>query len=248
MTVLYRGDVSVREVVGSPKLTFGVDEIVGVRVFRGLFEDLLQAVPDRGGEYKDLEVDGLRVNNVVLEGQPGGTGEMTVSLSNKIGGGDNSYSLEVDWGLLEKPLETHPMFKDVSEADRAMMDAWMKLGIKYNKRRQGGYAPRPEFNDPDPDNEAHWARMTALGLKFAKLKLKGVETHSIPAPIIRRTKLLSAYPATTACGKISAPPISIPGYVFLKTADRAVRDGSGGSWKRIEEWTGAEEWDTDLYA
>ncbi len=236
-----------REVVGSPKLTFGVDEIAGTRTFRGLFEDLLEVVPKRGGKYEDLPVDDLCVVNVVLEGQPGGTGEMTVSLSNKLGGSENNYSLEVEWGLLEKALETHPLFKDVTEADRAMMDAWMKLGIKYNKRRQAGQAPRPEINDPDPDNDAHWATMTGLGVKFARLKLKGVESWSMPAPVIRQTRVLSSYPATTRCGKISTPPVSISGYVFLKTADRAARDGSSGGWKRIEEWTGAEEWDTDLY-
>ena len=240
-----------REVVGSPKLTFGVDEITGARVFRGLFDELLVKVPERGSQYDDLPVDGLRVSSVTLEGQAGGTGEMTVSLSNKIGDGkdekEDSDSLEVEWGLLEKPLEAHPMFKGASEQERSMMDAWLKLGIKYNKRRQGGYAPRPEFNNPDPDTEAHWVKMTTLGAKFARLRLRGVESYFVPAPIIRRTKLTSQRPTSTTCGKISTPPISIPGYKFLKTADRAVRDGAHGNWKRVEEWTGAEEWDKDLY-
>ncbi len=43
------------------------------------------------------------------------------------------------------------------------------------------------------------------------------------------------------------PPaqIKIQTYKYLKTADRAVRQSM--KWQRVEEWTGAEEIDDDLY-
>ena len=33
----------------------------------------------------------------------------------------------------------------------------------------------------------------------------------------------------------------------LTTADKATRSGGRGKWERIEEFTGAEKWDADIY-
>jgi hypothetical protein len=46
---------------------------------------------------------------------------------------------------------------------------------------------------------------------------------------------------------LETPPEPYPAdYEYMKTAD--TRRKTGRQYERVEEWTGAEEWDEDIYA
>ena len=77
------------------------------------------------------------------------------------------------------------------------------------------------------------------------------------SPVARKTTN-SEKPAVKAfgavggrAGKIDNPPSKLLAMVagawkWLKTEDRAVERSGGGS-QHVEAWTGADEWDEDLY-
>jgi len=217
--------------------------VTGTRVFLGKFADLLRAVPPHGGVYQDLPVRGLLVSHSRLVRQRGGLGTLTVYLSTRLG--EDNFELEVEWGLLEKPIETAPPFKNLSDAEREHVRLWEDLGVDASKRREA--FEYPTVNSPDPGSDGDWAALSGAALLLAKKKAKGVEVWQTPAPVVRRTRESITRPTTTRCGRRETPPVSISGYQFVKTSDKATRSGRAGPWSRVEEWTGAEEWDSDLY-
>ncbi len=76
---------------------------------------------------------------------------------------------------------------------------------------------------------------------------RGQDTYVVYAPVARRTTKFSTKAGNTRCGFLSNPPgdAAVAGYLYLKTADRSTRDRN---WTRSEEWTGADEIDTEIYA
>ena len=75
-------------------------------------------------------------------------------------------------------------------------------------------------------------------------------------PVLRRTQLRRGNVSGASAGRIEDPPVdfgTLPrqstgsDFVWFKTADRSVRAGKHGKWQRIEEWTGFDTVDTDLY-
>ena len=89
--------------------------------------------------------------------------------------------------------------------------------------------------------------LVGSSLKAARLILKGVESFLTFAPVISRTSTYKSRPTPADYGKICTPPTTVPGsWVYLKTADRIVQQ-TDKTYQRTEQWTGAEEWSTDLY-
>ncbi len=253
MTAVIKSYPGLTESDGSPKIVFQNGETSAARKFVGTLADCLAAAPQPGAAYQDLPVEGLRVVSATITPGHGGLAELTVELSTRIGGGggggqNEPATLEVEWTMLEKPIESAPPFAGLSAADLAKIQAWENLPFRCTQRKQGfQYPVSPLIEEPDPKNNAHWVTFTGAVLLLAQKIAQGIESWQVPVPVVRRTRVTWEQPTVTRCGRRETPPIEIAGYQFIKTADRAVREGRSGPWKRVEEWTGAETWDADLY-
>lgn len=252
MTIRYKGRTSVCDVPGSPRYHFGADEVTASRVLRGKIDELLRSVPQRGSLYPELLGGQLRVVDADLVPTKAGLGELTINLSTKIENGGASgtapvtYQLERDWTLVDRPIELHPMFKDLTDEDRAKVRAWQDLDSRFASRKRLAYYPK--VDDPKAATAAHWGQLSGLLLKLAKKIRKGQDTYWAVSPVVRRTSQYTRIPPSSTVPKRGSPPIPVSGFEFLKTADRAVREGKSGPWVRTEEWTGAAEWDSEIYA
>lgn len=135
----------------------------------------------------------------------------------------NQVVIEVEWVELRKKLESHPRYKDIPEAQMRMISK--------------------HIQNPDPDVSPALTNSSAQEL-YTKL-LRGQTEYSIAVPVVRKT---SYRPTSLSAGdawKRGTPPVTIGSWQWLKTADRITK--SGDDFTRVEEWTGAEEWDKDIY-
>lgn len=212
-------------------------------VLQGLYEDLKAQLPRIGGRFR-----GLRVSTAELIRAKGGMGLLTVTcLRSTGGGGGNAVKnadetvYEVEMAQLEKPLLSHPRYKDYAD----QVEAW----------RGGDPATRAAMKYTDVDGEE--VVLAGNAEKAARLIMQGVESYLVFAPVCRRTSRTNeaVEDAVTGigkdCGKKQRPPAKLLGmtagtWQWLKTADRAVETAGGGA-ERVEEWTGADEWSDDLY-
>lgn len=211
-------------------------------VKQGKYADLENQVPSRGEHY-----DGGTVVSAALEPSKGGMAKLTVTVRDSSkstytdNDGDREIVYEVEMAQLEKPILSHPDFApyvDQIELWRAS-DPVTRAALKYK------------------DASGDVVDLNGAALDAAQLILKGVESYLVFAPVLRRTtrdprrprKAFSGIGARA--GKIVTPPSRLTGMVagawmWLKTADRA-QQASGGGSERVEEWTGADEWDNKLY-
>lgn len=136
----------------------------------------------------------------------------------------SNTTIEVIWAELRKKIEEHPRYADLSQTD-------------LNRIHK-------EVADPNPDRSPIFTDPLAQEL-YLKL-ISGTTEYSIGAPVVRRT---TTNPTNLDAGSAwvrSTPPAGPSGYEWLKTADEIRHQGS--DWQRVEEWTGAQEWDANLYS
>jgi hypothetical protein len=212
-------------------------------VFHGPYVDLRTYGPDIGDDITlgafDFTPSGEIVYANSIECQPDGAGEdgpgtLTVVYTNEADSGGvliaNNTIAEIDWTLVEKPLIEHSRYtsggvKELTDDDRRRIEVWR--------------------NTP---STANYDACSANAKDFINKLRKGIESTVVPAPLARKTTRGVAAPTVSACGKRSSPTVPVPtGYVWLKTGDRGLRQGPGLGWERVEEWTGAEAIDNDLY-
>ena len=246
-----KGSSAITDVPGSPKYRFGADEVTATRTLRGLMSELWLAVPQRGALYPGLLDARLRVVDAELLPTKAGLGELTINLSSKLENNTSSeapgtFQLERDWTLVDRPIELHPMFADLTDEWRSAVQAWLDLEPRFAAKRKAFQYPK--VDNPTAGTSSHWGTLSGLALKLARKRLKGVDTYWAVAPVVRRTSEYTRIPPGSTVPKRGSPPVSVPGWQFLKTADRAVREGKRGPWIRSEEWTGAVEWDSEIYA
>lgn len=212
-------------------------------VLQGPYDALNAMLPARKSYF-----EGLRVATAELVREKGGMGKLTVTGTRpRTGGGStpdpdgNELVYEVEMAQLEKPLMSHPDFGAYAD----QIELW----------RNAEPAMRVQFKYFDADHQE--AGLNGNALKAAQLILKGVESYLVFSPVCRRTTR-SEDAAVDAfgkiggnCGKKERPPAVLLSLVagqwqWLKTADRVQETSKGGS-ERVEEWTGADEWDDTLY-
>lgn len=212
-------------------------------VQQGKYADLQGKVPGRGTTFQ-----GLDVVSATLTPQKGGmallsvTGTAHKASSYSAPGTPDEIVYEVEMAQLEKPLLSAPAFSGYAE----QVELW----------KAGDPATRALYQYDDAQGNRF--QLGGQALVAAKLILKGVESYLVFAPVARRTSRYAAKKAEqvfssvgAACGKRQTPPAKLTRiaggtWEWLKTADR-VQENSGGGCERVEEWTGADEWDHDLY-
>ncbi len=211
-------------------------------VRQGRYDDLKGQVPDRGSHF-----DGGTVVTADLQRTKGGMGLLTVTVRDSSSSrwidtdGDREIVYEVEMAQIEKPILAHTDFK----AYAGQIEMW--------RASAAGVRAALKYTNADGDDVA----LQGKALDAARLLLKGVESYLVFPPVLRRTTKDPRRPRKAfsgiggKCGQIVRPPTKLTGMVagswkWLKTADRA-QQASGGGSERVEEWTGADEWDETLY-
>ena len=210
-------------------------------VKQGRYADLKGQVPDRGSHY-----DGGVVVSADLQPSNGGMALLSVTVRDATSSryvdtdGDREIVYEAEMAQIEKPILAHPDFRAYSRE----IELW----------RAGSAGDRADLMFWDGDNHV---ALVGKARDAAALLLKGIESYLVFAPVLRRTtkdpkKPRNAFPGIGGkCGKIVVPPakarkLAAGKWDWLKTADRVQTASAGGS-ERVEEWTGADEWEKTLY-
>jgi hypothetical protein len=157
----------------------------------------------------------------------GGHGKLTATLDVSADDPENTsgaVTIEVEWLELRKELQTNPAFKDLTAEECANAKKWA--------------------DDPAAYTGPSFGTGTALS-KYAALLAKGVTSWSTGVPVVRRTTRNAGGLTNGTAWVRDTPPVAPTGWEWMKTADRRVR--VGGDIQKIEEWTGAKEWDDTLY-
>lgn len=233
MATKNKGNTAVRETWESgTRVRADIDTMELVKT--GLYADLQAQQPSKGAEL----VTGYEVESSRLIPRRGLLGELRINLVEKFPDsttqkpvGSIRSTIEIDMAQLEKPI--------------------------LSKAEYAGYAPEiTMWKDADAGLRSQYkyldaskAEQTLAGdaLKVAALMLKGTDSYLAFNPVISRTSIYKSRPTPSDYGKICTPPITVPGdWVYLKTADR-ISQLDKKTYSRTEQWTGADEWSTDLY-
>ena len=259
---LWRGSKALTEAPDSPEWDFGNDKDTCTRVFVGPYATCLSGRPAYGANMADMPAD-LRklffVTGVKVRRAPGGKGLLTVTLQRDHMAGAKSLDrketdsqYEIEWTQVERPLEQHPVYaatapgwwagirKPLTSDDLNALAMWEKEE-DYTKRKAF------QFTDKNGDE----VTLSSNAQHLAGKKLRGQEAFLMFSPVVRKITQMRACPDGSACGRRVLTPRFVRGalrkYRFLKTADRGTRSGDFGRWERTREYTGADEWDSDIY-
>jgi len=232
MATKNKGNTAVRETWESgTRVRADIDTMELVKT--GLYADLQAQQPSKGAEL----VTGYEVESSRLIPRRGLLGELRINLVEKFPDsttqkpvGSIRSTIEIDMVQLDKPILSLEQFSGYPE----MIELWKAgpadLKVKYK------YIKDKVVYD-----------MAGGALAAAKLMLKGTDSYLAFNPVISRTSIYKSRPTPADYGKICTPPITVPGdWVYLKTADRITQQADN-TYVRTEQWTGADEWSTDLY-
>jgi hypothetical protein len=238
MATIYKGNTSDQEQASSGRRTFrrGAKRQY-VKVVRGRLQSVETNAP-KVGDTVSIRGKSCVATGVDVQPERGGMATLTVSGVQKRHGADAEITWEIEMAQIEKPLLSHPKYAECAAevaAWRDGVDAVLHAAHKYI------------------DEDGEEAELTGDALEAAEKIEKGVESYLVFAPVIRKvTKSDDNLTVGLDLGKkVPAPTmpssISVAGaWEWLKTKDNVTLDGDLLA-TRIEEWTGADEWDEDLY-
>ena len=240
MTVVKKGNTSPRLAEGS-EFILSNDGDSAVAVFTGDYNELKSDMPEKGAPVTYEETQYI-VQEVRLRRVRGALGFLTIMLSSAEG----SETVEIDWSIIEKPLESHPLFDDIFRSDDFtnlfILQKWEAEEEPYIKA-QFQYLENGGVPGTGP-----YLELPPIVKKYAQKIAAGIDSYMLQVPVVRRTLTVAEMTTSSAAGQREAPP----GYAavrpaWLKTKDSARRSGKRGAWERIEEWTGFDSLDEDLY-
>lgn len=248
MATTYKGNTAVRETHESGKITREILDTMEI-VKKGKYADLLAAQPAKGVEL----VTGYTVVTSTLSRARGGMGDLIIHLVEKDNSiqflpvGASSSVIETEMAQVEKPIMTNKKLVASDSQDVPdEVEAWRN---SPQQRRRNYQIPRDDLTgEANPKLDSDWSDLTGESLKVAQKIAKGIECWLAFYPVVTRTSVYKSRPDPSDIGKISSPPVLLPGsWVYLKTCDRVLQN-SKKQYTRTEQWTGSDSWDTDLYA
>lgn len=254
MTVIRKGNFSPRDAAEGSEITIGVEGNSGLLVRRGDYDELLTERPAAGTVMTTMGAT-LNVLSTKLVKNRGGMGTLTIYLGDEDVTGEGiatsetrAESTELDYTLMEKPLESHPLFATLfSGTGHLIVKRWESIPAEAIMRKTAFQVPKTD--SADPKNDGDWEDITDEdALLYCQKRLKGIESYFFQVPVVRKTSILKTAAAASKCGQRDTPPeFDDVQDVWLKTADKMQRTGAKGAWERMEEWTGFDELDSDLY-
>lgn len=211
------------------------DTVTRTVVMKGPYDTLEDQVLNL---RRGMLIDGMALDTATLSRQPGNVGKMILELVPdeaflSIPSSAERETIEIEMAQIERPLLTH---SKISE------EMGKNLGLWWSGTDDKLKAAH-EYIDDEGDKKT----LTQDEQKWADKMLNGVESYLVFAPVITKTSIYESRPKTQKAGMIDTPPENVDGYEYLKTAD-VVRQLSRKEWERVEQWTGADEWDEDIYS
>lgn len=182
------------------------------------------------GPYDELRIKQKSVQRGAIQTNliPGTGGQATLTITRERETGESSTvpskkTVEVIWQELRRPVESAPIFAELSDEQI----------LKVKKAIANG--------DPLP------ADTGSLEAKLYKKLARGNTHYSVGVPVVRQTLTKKSGPIKSGNAYVRGnPPVEVEGgWQFLKTADERRKDGQ--SYTQVEEWSGADEIDADLY-
>lgn len=270
----WKGSQKMQEQPTSPEIVYNGDVVTATVVYRGPWDVMVANVPERGSRVTGLPNNlNLKVDKAVLKKVPGRYGEMTLSLTQStttlIPGGSTQEApeYEIDWTQVEKPIENHPRYRTGKNLDGSGVGKEPFAGLSVAFQTEGVSCfdkVKQYFEETSIEKRAvilDAVSVYPLITELIEKKEKGIESFLTFAPVVRKTTTVylpyvdsasKTTPTVGKCGFRQAPTVFAKanpptGYNWLKTADRYHRKGDSGPWQRVEEWTGGEEVDVDLY-
>lgn len=252
----WRGSTAIHEQPGSPRFIEEADGERIARTFRGPYTALLSFKPGFGSIMADLDDDEFKVVHTDIapdHGGIGGPGTLTIDLRKP----STLVTEEIDMTILERPLEAHPFYSTLTNADWAAYHRWenepdpaLKGALYYTWTERYQEYDLDGVAVGEPINEVNRGHLIGFQAALASKVLRGQTTYIAPAPVLRRTTTSATAATPSNLGKRAseAPFENAPeGYEWLKTSDRVVERKREGAFERVEEWTGALIWDHDTY-
>lgn len=234
---VWKGSREIQEQPGSPHIVDRDDGQRAVRIYEGPWETIYNNRPARGDLTNGL--DGFFVWETDLVKQAGNKGVLTVRLADtaptgtnlSIGPGDEE--VEIDWQVIELPLERHPRYRVSGGGAKELTDEELE-----------------QVEEKLRNKDKHTFASGSAVEEFYLKKLRGQSHYRVWYPVIRKRTIISGTlnPSDFNAGTVQDPPIGIGGnWKYQKTADRAIKKSGIRYWERYEEWSGAEEIDPDIY-
>lgn len=252
-SIIWLGSIAAHEQPGSPDIDGDNSGLVVVRTYEGPYDVLRGAVPKINSVMADID-EKPTVRHYKLTKLEGGIGRLVITARKEYGNsgidageGDELSTYEVDNQQLEKPLLSHPRYvaAGVNTEDANGNSVAGFVSMYMNAATS---AERKTVRDDVAKSGCPAAAKNLFPEIIGKLML-GRDSYIIPAPVLRITTPSVNRPGTTTVGKKVDPsfPGKPAGYEWLGTADRSIRRGKSGTWERVQEFTGADEWDPQLY-
>lgn len=251
-TARWRGSTEITEHPESPEWDFNNDDEVCTKTFEGPYALLLSKRPAIGSALEGVPA-GFTVDRVKIKRHKSTKGTMTIILthspSSSPDAGEEPPKYEVEWVEVQKPVEQHPIFHS-GEFSLSIQD-WTDVAAWED---EPDAALRREFMYKGADGDD--VILGTPARKLAEKKAHGTTSYMVFPPVLRRTQARRTNVSSSAAGGRQDPPEefgTLPkqpngsAYVWFKTADRSVRAGKNGKWQRVEEWTGFDHIDEDLY-
>lgn len=239
---------------GKVNWDFQATKVVAATEFNGPYETCLAQRPVIGQSINGIGY-GVKVISCKIDESDGGAGIIKLVLEAEQSNSEYSTEpigepiYEVEAVELQKPLEQHPQVGILSPVRQKFNEDGFPDPDKGKQRTWDNW---PELTDADsaPPGVAfdYFATGSVTLAKYKELREKGVESWATGYPVARRTSYYIGQPQTFRIYVRQTPPIACgapTGYQYLRTADRVAREGRRCT--RVEEWTGAEEWDSLLY-
>jgi len=259
MDPIYKGDVNFqKQPEGSKTIGDSTTRRVVIKGKKTILETYQTTVFAVESPYEGI----WTIASTDLQDAPGGMAKLTLNLI-ITGTTTETYPdpispvvlWEINWQSVEKPIvqcpallgdyagsdaENEPYRQEIADQVAGWRDAPLNRKRKFQ-------APKADLNhSPEANVDADWENLGVDAKKIAQKINKGIEAYLVFSPIITKTQTYSVMPPTGACGTRNTPTINIPGYVYLKNGDRAVKQ-QDKTWQRVQSWQGADAWDPDLY-
>lgn len=203
----------------------------------GTLTNLYAELPNIAAVYED----GRPIMDAYVEPTEAGLGNLVVVTESR----NSNYIYEVEWQQIQKPIELHPRYNG-STYTLASID-WAHINAAL--------AGQATTGDPTSTSGATMSvdvtAATSAGRNDAFIKMAvGQTNYLVFVPIARRIRIdfqILTVGKNLGTYSTSAPFSGAPsGYEWLKVTDRARKEGA--YWERVEEWMGADSWDSDLYS
>lgn len=213
-------------------------------ILEGKYADALSGKPSIGQAFNGTVIGDTLCTSATVEPLKGKMARLIYVLEYR----NTNAVQEVNWQQIQKPLALNPRYsatgaKPLTTDDLSDLETWKAQTDAADNMKAWKV----------PGKSTNGGLLSANAQDYAAKWLKGTDNYIVFQPICRQTTIwytslttgsdLGKYIDGTAMGSII--PGRPTGYKWLKTSDNAHYEN--GFWSRVEEWTGSDNVDSDLY-